>query len=156
MNTFVINKYLIFEFLKSFGNIILLFCCLGLILNLFEEINYFKNYEVGILLPLVLSLMIIPSILINLLPFILFLSSMWVFIKLKNNRDLIALKTFGFSNINFLILFSFASLFISIIILFAFNPITSITVKYYEDIKGKYYIDKSHLASINSNAIWIR
>ena len=101
MNTFVINKYLIFEFLKSFGNIILLFCCLGLILNLFEEINYFKNYEVGILLPLVLSLMIIPSILINLLPFILFLSSMWVFIKLKNNRDLIALKTFGFSNINF-------------------------------------------------------
>ena len=127
-----------------------------MILNLFEEINYFKNYEVGILLPLVLSLMIIPSILINLLPFILFLSSMWVFIKLKNNRDLIALKTFGFSNINFLILFSFASLFISIIILFAFNPITSITVKYYEDIKGKYDIDKSHLASINSNGIWIR
>ena len=84
MNNFVINKYLIIEFLKAFLNIVLIFCCLGLILNLFEEINYFKNYDIGILMPLGLSLMIIPSILINLLPFILFLSSMWVFIKLKN------------------------------------------------------------------------
>ena len=33
---------------------------------------------------------------------------------------------------------------------------TSIVVKYYEDIKGKYDIDKSHLASINTNGIWVR
>jgi len=33
---------------------------------------------------------------------------------------------------------------------------TSVVVKYYEDIKGKYDIDKSHLASINTNGIWIR
>ncbi len=152
----VINRYLISEFLKSFVNMVLIFCCLGLVLNLFEEINYFKNYDVGILLPLGLSLMFIPSILINLLPFIIFLSSMWVFLKLKNNRDVISLKTFGFSNLNFLILFSLATIFISVLTLFAFNPLTSITVKYYEDIKGKYDLDKSHLASINTNGIWIR
>ena len=156
MNNTIINSYLIGEFLKTFINIVLIFCCLGLIMNLFEEINFFKNYEVGILMPISLSLMVIPSILINLLPFILFLSSMVVFIKLKDNRDIIALKTFGFSNINFLILFSLASIFISIVILFVFNPLTSATVKYYEDIKGRYDLDKSHLASINSNGIWIR
>ena len=33
---------------------------------------------------------------------------------------------------------------------------TSIVVKYYEDVKGKYDRDKSHLASINTNGIWIR
>ena len=81
---------------------------------------------------------------------------MWVFLKLKNNRDVISLKTFGFSNLNFLILFSLATIFISVLTLFAFNPLTSITVKYYEDIKGKYDLDKSHLASINTNGIWIR
>ncbi len=156
MNNTIINTYLIGEFLKTFINVVLIFCCLGLIMNLFEEINFFKNYEVGILMPISLSLMVIPSILINLLPFILFLSSMVVFIKLKDNRDIIALKTFGFSNINFLILFSLASIFISIVILFIFNPLTSATVKYYEDIKGRYDLDKSHLASINSNGIWIR
>ena len=156
MNSFVLNKYLINEFLKSFLNIVLIFCCLGWIMNLFEEINYFKNYDVGIMLPFTLSLMIIPSIIINLLPFIIFLSSMWVFIKLKNNRDILALKTFGFSNSKFLFLFSISAIFISVITLFAFNPITSIIVKYYEDIKGTYDLDKSHLASINNNGIWIR
>ena len=156
MNNFVINKYLVLEFLKSFVNVILVFCCLGLILNLFEEINYFKNYDVGIIMPITLSLMIIPSIIINMLPFILFLSSMWVFIKLKNNRDFLSLKTFGLSNANFLILFSFTAIFISLVTLFAFNPLTSVIVKYYEDIKGKYDLDKSHLASINNNGIWIR
>ena len=70
MNSFVLNKYLVSEFFKSFFNVILIFCCLGLILNLFEEINYFKNYDVGIGLPIGLSLMIIPSIVINMLPFI--------------------------------------------------------------------------------------
>ena len=156
MNNFILNKYLVSEFFKSFLNVILIFCCLGLILNLFEEINYFKNYDVGIGLPIALSLMIIPSIVINMLPFILFLSSMWVFIKLKNNRDILSLKTFGLSNVSFLILFCFSAIFIGIITLFAFTPMTSVVVKYYEDIKGKYDIDKSHLASINTNGIWIR
>ena len=156
MDKFVLNKYLVSEFFKSFINVILIFCCLGLILNLFEEINYFKNYEVGIGLPIILSLMIIPSIVINMLPFILFLSSMWVFIKLKNNRDILSLKTFGLSNLNFLILFCFSAVFIGIVTLFAFTPMTSIIVKYYEDVKGKYDIDKSHLASINTNGIWVR
>ena len=156
MDNFVLNKYLVSEFFKSFLNVILIFCCLGLILNLFEEINYFKNYDVGIGLPIVLSLMIIPSIVINMLPFILFLSSMWTFIKLKNNTDILSLKTFGLSNVNFLILFCFSAVFIGIVTLFAFTPMTSIIVKYYEDVKGKYDIDKSHLASINANGIWIR
>ncbi len=156
MNYSIINTYLISQFLKTFINVVLIFCCLGLIMNLFEEINFFKNYDVGILMPIKLSLLVIPSIIINLLPFILFISSMVVFIKLKDNRDIIALKTFGFSNINFLILFSISSIFISIVILFVLNPLTSATVKYYEDIKGRYDLDKSHLASINSNGIWIR
>ena len=91
-------------------------------MNLFEEINYFKNYDVGIFLPISFIFMIIPSILINIFPFILFLSSMWVFIKLKNNRDILSLKTFGFSNLKFNFFFFFNSFLIGLI-LFVFNPI---------------------------------
>jgi len=156
MKNFVINKYLTGEFLKSFFNILLIFCCAGLIMNLFEEINYFRKYDLGMGLPIQLSFMIIPSIVISMLPFILFLSSMWVLIKLKNNRDLLSLRTFGVSNGKFIFLFSSIAFIIGIIILTALNPITSIAVKYYEDIKGSYDLDKSHLASINANGIWMR
>ena len=156
MKSFVINKYLAGEFLKSFLNVLLIFCCAGLIMNLFEEINYFRKYDVGMGLPIQLSFMIVPSIIINMLPFILFLSSMWVFIKLKNNRDLLSLRTFGFSNGKFIFLFSSVAFIIGIVILTALNPVTSIVVKYYEDIKGNYDLDKSHLASINVNGIWLK
>jgi len=156
MKNFVINKYLAVEFLKSFLNVLLLFCCVGLLMNLFEEINYFKKYDIGMGLPMQLSLMIIPSIVINMLPFILFLSSMWVLVKLKNNKDLLSLRTFGISNGKFIFLFSSIAFIIGIIILTALNPVTSVAVKYYEDIKGSYDLDKSHLASINANGIWIK
>jgi lipopolysaccharide export system permease protein len=90
------------------------------------------------------------------LPFILFLSSMWVLIKLKNNRDLLSLRTFGISNGKFIFLFSLIAFIIGIIVLTALNPITSVVAKYYEDTKGSYDLDKSHLASIGENGVWIK
>ena len=156
MRNSVLNRYLIKEFLVGLLNVTLIFSAAGVIMNLREEITYFADYNVGIVLPVALSFMIVPSILINIFPFIIFLSSMWVFIKLKYNRDILSLKTFGLSNLNFLFLFCLSAVFVGIITLFAITPLTSVVVKYYEDIKGKYDIDKSHLASINTNGIWIR
>ena len=152
----VINTYLIKEFLFSTLNVVLIFSAAGLIMNLREEVTYFVDYDVGIILPIALSFMIIPSILINIFPFIIFVSSMWVLIKLKNNGEILSLKTFGFSNIRFLSLLSISSFFLGVIILLAFNPVTSLMVKYYEDIKGSYDLDKSHLASITNNGVWIK
>ena len=111
MKNFVLNKYLISEFLKSFVNIILIFVALGLIMNLFEEINFFREFNVNIAIPIGLSLMIIPSMLVSIMPFIIFLSSMLVFIKLKNNRDLLAIKILGYSNTKFLLIFSSTAFF---------------------------------------------
>ena len=41
----IINKYLINGFLKSVVNTTLVFICLGILLNLFEEIEFFKNID---------------------------------------------------------------------------------------------------------------
>ena len=152
----VLNTYIVKEFLISTLNTTLIISAGGLIMNLREEVTYFADYNVGIMLPIALSFMVIPSILINIFPFIIFLSSMWVLLKMKNNGEILSLKTFGFSSIKFIYLLSFASFILGIIILLAFNPVTSVMVKYYEDIKGSYDIDKSHLASITNNGVWIK
>ena len=152
----VLNTYIIKEFLTSTLNTTLIVSAGGLIMNLREEVTYFTDYDVGIMLPIALSFMIVPSILINIFPFIIFISSMWVLLKMKNNGEILSLKTFGFSNANIVYLFSVTSFFVGIIILLAFNPVTSVMVKYYEDIKGSYDIDKSHLASITNNGVWIK
>lgn len=156
MKNFVLNKYLITQFLKSFLNVVLAFIALGLIMNLFEEINFFRKFDTNIAVPIGLSFMIIPSMLVSILPFIMFLSSMLVFIKLKNNRDLLSIKILGYSNIKFLSLFSSVAFVLGVLTLFAVNPITSAVVKSYVDIKGEYDMYKNHLASITSNGLWIK
>jgi len=156
MKNFVLNKYLINQFLKSFFNVVLVFIALGLIMNLFEEINFFRKFSVNISVPIGLSFMVIPSMLVSILPFIVFLSSMLVFIKLKNNKDLISIKVLGYSNWKFLIIFASTAFALGVFILTAINPLTSAIVKSYVDIKGKYDVYKNHLASITSNGIWIK
>ena len=156
MKNFVLNKYLVNQFLQSFFNIILIFIALGLIMNLFEEINFFREFNVNISIPIGLSLMVIPSMLVSILPFIIFLSSMLVFLKLKNNRDLISIKILGYSNVKFLFIFSSTAFLLGVLTLSAINPLTSAMVKSYVDIRGKYDVYKNHLASITSNGIWIK
>ncbi len=156
MQNFILNKYLVNHFLKSFLNVVLIFIALGLIMNLFEEINFFRKFDVNIGIPIGLSFMVIPSMLVGILPFIIFLSSMLAFINLKNNKDLISIKILGYSNFKFLFIFSSTAFFVGLLTLFAINPLTSTVVKSYEDIKGKYDVYKNHLASITSNGIWIK
>ena len=155
MNT-IINKYLILGFLKSMINMILIFIALGIILNLFEEIEFFKNLDESLSLPIILSLSFVPTLILELLPFIIFLSSMWYFSSLKSNTDLLSIKTFGYSNLKVTILLSFSAFVFGIIILFAVNPITSTMVKYYEETKAQYSRDVDHLISINKNGVWIK
>ena len=59
IKSFIINKYLSVEFLKVVANMSLAFLCLGFFLTLFEEINFFKDYDVGIKLPFILSMLIL-------------------------------------------------------------------------------------------------
>ena len=94
-----LNNYLIINYTKVLFNAILLSFCLGLILNLFEEVEFFKNTEESLLLPVILTLSYIPNLIfVNLMPFIIFCSAMWFFITIKHNNELLTLKVFGYSN----------------------------------------------------------
>ena len=152
-----INNYLISNFFKVIFNAILISFCLGLILNLFEEVEFFKNSNESIFLPIILTLSYIPNLIfINLMPFIIFASAMWFFISIKHNNELLTLKVFGYSNAKIIILISILSFLWGLLILLAVNPITSEMVKYYEKTKSNYSKDTDHLVTINRNGVWIK
>ena len=83
----VILNYILKNFFKYFFILILIIYAFGVILNLFEEIEFFKKINVSIFLPLMLTSIFVPSMIINLLPFIIFISSMLYLIKIRNNKD---------------------------------------------------------------------
>ena len=156
IRNFVVNKYLAKEFFKIVINTSLTFFCLGFVLNLFEEINFFKDLEVGINIPIILSALFVPSLLHNMFPFVILISGIWFFLKIKKTDEIIALKVSGISNFSIIIIPSIVSIILGILIITAFNPITSVLVKKYEIIKGSYEKDQEYLAAITVNGIWIK
>jgi len=153
---FVINKYLAHEFLKVIINMILIFFSLGFIMNIFEEINFFKDIDIGIYMPILLSFLVVPSLLYNMFPFITLLSGIWFFLKIKKSDEVTAMKISGMSNFSIVMIPSLVSVFLGIFFITSINPITSLLVKKYETIKGSYERDKDYLAAITENGIWIK
>ena len=149
-------NYILTNFLKTFLMWVLIIYSFGMILNLFEEIEFFKNNNVSFLTPLMLTSIFVPSMIIKLLPFIIFISSMWFMLKLRNNKDLLTLKVYGFSNIKIFFILAFTSFALGWFILIVANPITSSMVKYYEKTKSQYARDIDHLVTFNNNGLWIK
>ena len=152
----IIYKYLIAKFSKIIFITLLVFLSLGIILNLFEEIEFFKNLNVSILMPLALTSIFIPSMIIKILPFIIFISSMWFMMKLRNSKNLLTLKIFGYSNLKIFFILATASFIIGFLILIIINPITASMSKYYEKTKSNYSRDIDHLVTFNKNGLWIK
>ena len=156
IKSFVINKYLCKEFLKVLLIMTFIFFTLSFVLNLFEEINFFKDYKVGIDVPLLMSILFVPNLVFNMFPFIILLSGIWFFLKIKKTDEIIALKAAGLSNLSVLSVPSFLSILIGIIFITSFSPITSALVKKYESIKNAYEKEQESLASVTVNGIWIK
>ena len=152
----ILFNYLLSGYFKTVLKVILIAYCFGVILNLFEEIEFFKNLDTTLIVPITLTSLYIPSMIIKLLPFIIFVSSMWFLLYLRNSKDLLTLKVFGYSNFKIFFILATSSFIFGWIVLFALNPITSTMVKFYEQTKSKYSRDIDHLVSINKNGLWIK
>ena len=151
-----INKYLSKEFLKIVMNTSMIFFALGFVMTLFEEINFFKDMDMSINTPIILSLLFTPSLLHNFFPFIILLSGIWFFLKIKMSDELTAINISGMSNLSVILSPSILSIILGIIFVAAINPVTSILVTKYETIKGGYELDQEYLAAITENGIWIK
>ena len=80
--------------LKTFA----IFLSLAFILNIFEQVNFFKDLKVSISIPIFLTFLNIPSIIFEIFPFIFLITTQFFFIKLIEQNENISFKNFGLSN----------------------------------------------------------
>ena len=73
------ENYLTKLFLKNISVILIVFIFLSFFLNIFEEIKYFENKENELYYPIILTILNIPSIIFEILPFIFLLGVMFFF-----------------------------------------------------------------------------
>ena len=154
MKTYI--QFVIFIFLKSFLNIFLIMLSLVFILNILQEIEFFSTKNVSAFFPLYLSLMNTPSIIFEMFPFIFLISTQFFFIKLFNNNEINIFKYSGLKNSKIIYILSILSFIMGLIIILLFYNLSSSLQKYYLEIKNQYITDKTYLAVINKNGLWIK
>ena len=140
--------YLIILFLKKILNIFFIFFALVFILNLFEEINFFKDLEVSPFFPLFLSSLNVPSTLFEIFPFIFLIGTQFFFLDLNDKNELEILKINGLSNTRVLRTLFFTSFILGFILMTAFYTLSSKLKFVYFDIKNSYSNDNKYLAVI--------
>ena len=152
----IFKKYFFIEYSKIILNVTLAFLALGIILNIFEEVNFFKDLAVGFLLPLSLTFLKVPAMIYKLFPFIFLISSIILFLKFIQSEEIIALKIAGISNFRIIFFPAIISLIFGIIIVTGINTVTSKLTHKYLDIKNEYTKDNDYLAALTENGIWIK
>jgi len=152
----VYQKYISRNYFKNVFFISGIFFSLILILNVFEEINYFQNTEVGLFFPLLLNFLNAPSVLYDIFPFIFLISSQFFFLQLIENNELIIFKNIGLDNFKLIKILSFLSFILGVFIIIFYYNISSKLKYFYLDLKMDYASDNKYLAVITENGLWIR
>ncbi len=152
----VYQSYISKQFLLTFIKTVLVFFTLAFILNIFEEINFFKDLDVPIGLPIFLTFLNIPSILFEIFPFIFLITTQFFFIKLIEQNENISFKNFGLSNSKIVKLLAILSFLVGVIIVTIFYNLSSNLKHSYLNIKNSYAKDNKYLAVITENGIWIK
>ena len=154
MKTYI--KFLINIFFKSFLYVIFIVLSLVFIINLLTELEFFRNIEVGIFFTIYLSLINSPSMIFEIFPFILLITTQLFFIKLLNNDEIKIFKYSGLKNSKILYIISLFTFIIGLATVSIFYNASSNLKNFYLELKSKYTEDGKYLAVINKNGLWIR
>ena len=152
----VYQRLIITSFLKIILIVSLVFLLLIFILNIFEEMNFFKDIDKGLFKPFLLTALNTPSILYEIFPFIILISTQFLFIKLIENNELYLIKSYGINNMKILGIVSVVALLLGIFLILIFYNMSSKLKFLYFEIKNEYTKDNKYLAVITENGIWIK
>ena len=148
--------YLLQKFLKKIFLVSSIFFALVLIVNLIEEINFLKEVNDNFFLPVWLTLLNAPSLLYEIFPFIILISTQIFFIDIIENKELFILKNLGLTNLSILKFILFVTFIFSLFIIVIFYNFSSILKNQYLLIKNTFSGDNKYLAVITENGLWIR
>ena len=148
--------YLILLFAKKILNTFLIFFTLIFILNLFEEINFFKDLQTNPFFPIILSGLNAPATLFEIFPFIFLIGTQFFFLDIIDKNELEILKINGLSNIRILKTLFITSLLFGFIFITIFYSISAKLQFIYFDIKNSYSNDDKYLAVVKESGLWIK
>ena len=149
-------KFLISLFNKCFFKVFAIFFMIIFILNIFEQVEFFKDENLGFFYLVFLSFLNTPSIVFEILPFIFLLTTQLFFTHLLDKNELQIFKYNGLNNIKIIKIMGIYSFILGVIFIIFFYNISAVLKNSFLLIKNSYTNDDKYLAVITENGLWIK
>jgi len=150
------TKFLISIFNISFFKVFAIFFIIIFILNILEQIEFFKDLNLSFYYLIFLSFLNTPSVIFEILPFIFLISTQVFFIYFIDKNELAIFKYNGLDNIKIIKILSIYSFILGLIMIIFFYNISSVLKNSFLSIKNNYTNDDKYLAVITENGLWIK
>ncbi len=150
------KKNIIYSFLKNILSVGIFFFSLIIILNVLQEVVFFKNLDVSFFVPVYLTLLNTSSVLFEVFPFIFLIGGMTFFIEILDKNELIIYKSYGLSNFKIISVVVGTTFILGIFLVLIFYNISSNLKFLYLDIKNNHTKDDKYLAVITANGLWVK
>ena len=152
----VYQKYLKKEFFYIAVKVSFVFCVLGFVMGILEELSFFSEFDVKYYFPIFLVLLNLPSVIYEIFPFIFLISSQIVFLNLLENGELNTFKNHGLTNFKLIKLIALISFLSGLFVITLFYNFSASLQFKYLDIKKNFTNDNKYLATITENGLWIK
>jgi len=152
----VYSKFLCINYIKSFSYVFIVMLSLVIILNVLTEVEFFRNYEVNIYLPIYLAIINSLDLVFEMFPFIFLISTQVFFVNLMTDNQLNIFKYSGLKNSKIIIIISFLTFLMGLIIITLFYSLSSNLKNLYLESKNKFTTNNEYLAVASNNGLWIK
>jgi lipopolysaccharide export system permease protein len=152
----IYTRFLINTFNNSFFKVFTIFFIIIFILNILEQVEFFKDSDLNFFYLIFLSFLNTPSIIFEILPFIFLISTQVFFIYFIDKNELTIFKYSGLDNIKIIKILGVYSFILGLIFVILFYNVSSILKNSFLSIKNSYTNDDKYLAVITENGLWIK
>ena len=165
MNNINLNPFLRkldFYLLKRFSkNFFMFFLILISIIFLIEFVELLRRTSENANIQsvhqvLYLSALKLSGSVIHVLPFVIFVTTMYTAWRFNRNREMVIIQNIGINSFKILYPFVFFSLLLGVFYIFILNPFLSYGVNSYEKIEQKVFRGKLSESFINKSGVWLR
>ena len=150
------GNYLTKLFFKNLLIISVVFIFLSFFLNIFEELKYLENKNNNIFYPVLLTILNIPSIVFEILPFIFLLGVMFFFINLYDKDEIDLFRSHGINNFRITFIISISSLLMGMLLIIIYYSFSANLKSLYLNFKYQFSNSSDHLAVVNEDGLWIK
>ena len=150
------QTYMCSLFFEKFIKVSLIFFCVVILINFFEEVRFSEKHNIEVLYVIYLSILNAPSLIFEILPFIFFIAIKLFYIELNDKSELEIFNSNGISNLKIVYLLTFITSILGIFLLIFYYSLSSSLKSHYLDIKNRFSNSNEYLAVVNDDGLWIK